>query len=75
MIGHAQTVISWQENLPSDEMPPEWMWPFDKEIEAWFQEVKRARDEKYGGGSDSREDPGDMMENDLVSEFKKRGKK
>lgn len=48
-ITHAQTVISWQENLLNDEMPPEWMWPFDEELEGWFDEVERKRNERYGG--------------------------
>lgn len=34
-------------------MPPEWMWPFDEELDIWFEEVDRKRKEKYGGGETS----------------------
>lgn len=51
-IQHAMTVLQWRENLVSEEMPPEWMWIFDNELEIHFQEVDRARKAKYGISDD-----------------------
>jgi hypothetical protein len=39
------------------------MWHLEEELEEWFQEVKRLRDQEYGGTSDS-EAP--MTQNDLT---------
>jgi hypothetical protein len=47
-INHAHTILGWQENLPSEETPPEWMWSLDNELEEWFEQVEEARAEKYG---------------------------
>jgi hypothetical protein len=63
-VNHAYLVLSWQENLPRDEIPPEWMWPLDDDLEAWFEEVQAKRDEKYGR-SDTVDGPG-MMQNQLT---------
>lgn len=46
-------------------MPPEWMWPFDAELELWFEEVERKREEKYGGG----ESAGASSEGMLANEY------
>lgn len=64
-------MLTWQENLGPDEMPPVWMWPIDDELKAWFEEVERARKEKYGGGSDSSSsddspDGGSMTQNEFA---------
>jgi len=48
VINHALLIISWQENLPSEEIPKYWMWHLDWEIEEWFKKVKIERDIKYG---------------------------
>ena len=56
------------ENLTKDEMPPDWMWPFDDELEQWFADVEEARNQKYGGGSASSdgESSGPMMKNEYA---------
>lgn len=64
-MSHAFTVLAWQENLASDEMPPEWMWALDEELEEWFEEVEAVRKDKYaspGASSDETE----MMSNTLA---------
>lgn len=68
-VDHAVRVCNWQENLMSEEMPPEWMWPFDAELEDWFSEVERARDAKYGTGDDREET--NMMGNEYSERFKR----
>lgn len=67
-IEHAQTVLNWQENLMSDEMPPEWMWTVDHELEAWFDRVEDDRKKKYGGGKEGL-DPDDegVVTNELAA--------
>lgn len=64
-ISHAYRVLHWQENLVEEEMPPAWMWPFEEELDSWFEEVEKSRKAKYGGGS-SDDDGGVMMENELA---------
>ncbi len=68
-MNHALTIISWQENLPSDEMPPYWMWHLDWEIEDWFKMVQRKRDQKYG--KSSVEEDVEYEENALFDDWEK----
>lgn len=62
-LEQAHRIITWQENLTKEEMPPKWMWHLEWELDAWFEEVERLREEKYGGGDDAREEA-PMMRND-----------
>ena len=63
-MSQALTILNWQENLGSEDMPPEWMWTVDDELEIWFDEVKARREERYNAGSGD-ETP-EMMSNTLV---------
>jgi hypothetical protein len=48
-------------------MPPEWMWPFDEELEHWFEDVERQRKSKWGRhGDEDEEIDGPVMENELT---------
>lgn len=59
------------ENLEAKEQPPQWMWPFEDELEKWFEKVKRLRDEKYGTSSDDDDDSGDgFTDNELANELR-----
>jgi len=71
-IDQANRILDWQENLSKDEVPPEWMWPFDEELKAWFEEVDRKRSEKFGGGSSSGDIDGPSMSNQLAEEMRAR---
>lgn len=42
-IDHGYKILSWQENLQENEMPPRWMWHLDWELEEWFKGVEAAR--------------------------------
>ena len=64
-ITHAHSILGWQENMVSEEMPPKWMWHLDWELEVWFERVDKERKARFGGGGDD-EDTGDMMTNDLA---------
>lgn len=39
VIGRAQMIIHWQENMLSKDMPPRWMWPLDDELNAHFERL------------------------------------
>lgn len=41
------------------------MWPYDKELEAWFDDVRRRHEAERGGGADVMETP-PLMRNDLA---------
>lgn len=66
MIDHALKILNWQENLTSDEMPPQWMWAHDDELNFHFDEVERRRKDRFGGGSSSMAEEAPMMENALA---------
>lgn len=68
-VQHALHVLHWQENLSTDEMPPEWMWPFNDALDEWFDEVDARRRDRVGG-RDTYEDAPDMMSNELARERK-----
>jgi len=69
VINHALLIISWQENLPSEEIPKYWMWHLDWEIEEWFKKVKIERDIKYGTNTAGVDD--DSVRNELFDDFGK----
>lgn len=71
-IEHAMTILSWQENLIADEMPPRWMWHLDAELELWFEEVEDKRNSNTGGSSASDDEWAPMMDNQLSPRAKKR---
>ncbi len=64
-IEHAQRVLGWQENLGQDEMPPQWLWVVEDELETWFEDVDRKRKEKYGSPAEDTEES-EMMSNTLA---------
>lgn len=61
-IDHAQRILDWQENLASEDMPPQWMWPLDHELIAWFDDVRRRHEARHGAPRDEV----DMTSNDLA---------
>lgn len=67
-IEHAHRICDWHENLPSDEIPPSWMWPHESELEIWFQAVEDKREENRPSGGSDKSVP--MMQNELVAERK-----
>lgn len=65
-IQHAHRILDWQENCIDDEMPPRWMWPFDDELETWFDGVMTARKAKFSSPGSDEEPEGGMEENELA---------
>jgi len=70
-LNHALTILSWQENLPSDEMPPYWMWSLDWEIEKHFKIVQTRREAKYGDAPPPIEDDDEYEENEFFAEMER----
>lgn len=74
IINHALIIISWQENLQADEIPPHWMWHLDWELEDWWKKVERLRNAKYGITDDTMNEVDEngnftYEENSLFAEF------
>lgn len=57
-LRHAGMVISWEENLPEEEMPPKRIWTDMDALTEWFEDVKRKRDSQMRGDKEI-EDPRD----------------
>ena len=65
-VDQAYRIISWLDNLPKKEMPPQWMWPFDEKIIEWFNAVNSDRN-----GGISTDESKNLVQNDFA---KGRGK-
>jgi hypothetical protein len=53
--------------LPSDDIPPVWMWPLADEINGWFDDVRaRHEEEARNPGSHNSDDEPEWEDNDLV---------
>jgi len=66
MLAFANSVINWQKNLPEDEMPPRWMWPFSDELEEHFKEIKIARKQKSNKNDSDDSVSSNMIENEYA---------
>lgn len=53
------------ENLPSEEVPPEYLWTDSVGLESWWATVKDKRDNEMSGGA------GEMTQNDVARELLK----
>lgn len=67
-LAHADTILSWFENVPRKEIPPQWMWSlpgikpddddpyppiFGDPLAQWWEDVEqRRKDRASGHGSD-----------------------
>lgn len=56
-------ILSWQDNVPRKDMPPEWMWCLPDELVDHFEEVRAAREE--GRERDDDDAPG-MLRNEYA---------
>lgn len=64
-ISHATKIMDWHENLTEDDVPPEWMWPFDKELEKHFEQVKKNMEDPTPKATDDRTEV-PLMQNELA---------
>lgn len=70
-IDQALRISAWLEHLAKDEMPDEWMWTLDWELEDHFKAVEAIRESKYnGGGEDTDDIEGSTMGNKLTENFR-----
>lgn len=65
-IEHSHRILDWQDNLVSEEIPPQWMWPFEEELQIWFQQVEEKRNERNGRSGDNGDTNVPMMSNDMA---------
>jgi hypothetical protein len=64
-IQHASLVVTWQENMLEDDMPPRWMWTLDEELNEHFQKLRSKR--KHGDDEDDEpESVGPMLVNEYA---------
>ena len=61
-VAHADYILELQSNLDRKEMPPSWMWPYTKEMNAWLDRVQA--DRKKPSASTAEDD--NMQGNELV---------
>lgn len=75
-IEHALNVLTWYENLPKDEVPPEYLWEDGEGLELWWKSVEDKRDDGTATSrgrvddDDSDQAPG-MAENDYARSLKR----
>jgi hypothetical protein len=69
-VAHADYILELQSNLDRAEMPPVWMWPHSKEMNAWIDKVQRDRKNKIS--NPAAEEDESLQENDLLAEMRKR---
>jgi hypothetical protein len=62
-IAHATTILGWYEHLSEEDMPPEWMWHLNDELEEHFEQVKERR--RTGQDTDADADS-TMIRNDYA---------
>lgn len=72
-VEHAYRILDWHENLPAEEIPPSWMWPVAHEIDDWFEEVERKREDQQNAArsGDTLPETG-MMSNELADQIRSR---
>lgn len=73
-------VLSWYENLPKDEVPPEHIWEDSQGLDEWWETVEAKRNDgtatgsRYDSTSDDSEGGADkpgMAQNDLARSLKR----
>lgn len=76
-IEQALTIINWYENLPEEEVPPEYLWEDPKGLEMWWKTVEAKREDGQGLSTSGRKDDDDdspdapgMAENDIARYLK-----
>jgi hypothetical protein len=68
-IEHALTILSWFENLPKDEVPPERLWADSQGLDEWWEDVAAKRGDLSSTGSGG-DEPSEMVGNDLARTHK-----
>lgn len=72
-INQGLAVLSWFENLPSNEQPPRHIWWSDELLDEWFEKV---RSERSGSGGGRRRTPYEeasdapMSENEIAAQYR-----
>lgn len=69
-IEHALTILSWYENLPEDERPPEHIWEDNEGLELWWKSVAAKQQDGMptSRGMDERSDRDDDDQSPRMAE-------
>lgn len=69
-IRSAMVFLSWQENLPREEIPPRKIWLDGEALEAWFERVEKLREDKTKGTNKPEEGwDGEMVDNAALKQM------
>lgn len=68
VLERASRILDAQENLPSEDCPPDWMWLCDEELEIWFGNIYERR--KAGLSSQPDDEEPEMMQNELAKNYR-----
>lgn len=75
-IEQGLTILNWFENLPKDEVPPEYLWEDSEGLEWWWSAVEEKResgdDAVSRPGGDEDDQSSSMADNELAR-FLKQG--
>ena len=79
-IEHALNVLTWHENLPKDEVPPEHLWEDSEGLEMWWEHVEQQREDgqptsrsRSEADDDGEGDPDPGMAENDYARFLKQG--
>lgn len=75
-VEQALNILTWYENLPKEDMPPEYLWEDSEGLEMWWRTVEDRREDGIStsrGTADHAENdqPREMVENDVARFLKK----
>jgi len=59
-------VLNWMQNLPREEMPPEYLWDDVEGLQRWWDHIQYRRETASPG-----DDSSDLVENELARELKR----
>ena len=64
-------ILNWYENLPKEDVPPEYLWEDAQGLEQWWESVEARREDgmptqRGRGSSESDSDSDVMVENDYA---------
>lgn len=63
-IDHALTILSWHENLPREEIPPQYLWDDAGGLDLWWKDVREKQRTGQDGGPDRWRPDGDGDDDD-----------
>ena len=69
-IEQGLTILSWYENLPKKEVPPERIWADSKGLDEWWERIRGSRDNPSTTATGEQVDDPELVGNDLARAYK-----